>query len=821
MINETYVPGSGLLGARILLLGEAPSYEEIEQKRPFVGPSGRELDKLLKAAGINRSECWLTNVCKYFVPPNTKGKNIPFAVRAKNNGIDIQQQLYDLQKEINAIKPNVILALGGTALWALTGKKKIQSFRGSILMGMGIKTVATYHPAHLLHQAGGEIKGYWNRQVMILDMKRALRQSLFSEIVRPSRSLSVCRSSFQLADFMERNKYARYPSIDIEAGGTCIPICIGVAFTKHEGITVPLWNQNSISDIPDSDLASCWYLLAKLLSENEVVGANFGYDRDKIKRLGFIIKGLRSDVMLKSFVINPELPKNLAFNTSIYTEEPFYKDEGMYEGSMTDLLMGCARDACVTKEIDEIMDGEIDELNLRPFYKNFILPLHDLYAYIENEGIKVNEEIREELIRKYVEWDERIKFELFNLCGENINTNSNPQVSRLLYDTWHIPKRKGTGEEVITALLNGVVKDPIKRKGLELILEDRRVKKTLSTYLMSPTDFDGRMRTSFFICLDTGRSSTNQQEPPIRPSFEIKEEGKKKRKVLGCAFQTLTKHGDIGPEIRTMYVADEGEVFLQIDSSQAEARVIFLLAEDYDALRLIDSCDYHALTASWFMGGSEETWSKKVLGYECPQRFLGKTLRHAGHLGASKGRAAVEANTQARKYKIDIRITEAEADKALKIFHAKQPKIKGVFQAEVIKCIDKTRQLTAPVPYGIDADKGGTRTFFERPGEELYRQAFSYLPQRIVSENTKASALRIRKRAPWIRILMESHDALLTSVPIARQLEAAKILTEEFERPIDFSRCSLPRGKLIIPAEVEFGYNYKDFKKFSFDEVTK
>jgi hypothetical protein len=122
------------------------------------------------------------------------------------------------------------------------------------------------------------------------------------------------------------------------------------------------------------------------------------------------------------------------------------------------------------------------------------------------------------------------------------------------------------------------------------------------------------------------------------------------------------------------------------------------------------------------------------------------------------------------------------------------------------------------VPYGIDAPKGGTRIFFERWNDELFRQAFSYIPQRTVSENIKAAALRIRKSAPWIRILCEAHDALLTSVPISRKQEAAIILRMELSRPIDFSTCSLKREKLIIPCDVEEGMNYYEFTKFKFTD---
>src|SRR4030095_8244642 len=120
-------------------------------------------------------------------------------------------------------------------------------------------------------------------------------------------------------------------------------------------------------------------------------------------------------------------------------------------------------------------------------------------------------------------------------------------------------------------------------------------------------NYDARMRMSDCPYLDTGRTSTGQQDPPIRPTVEvIDENGKKKEKVLGTAFQTMTKHGDIGADIRGMYIPDdchievinnepfhimEEEIFVQADSAQAEARVVFLLANDDNALRDIDERD--------------------------------------------------------------------------------------------------------------------------------------------------------------------------------------------------------------------------------------
>lgn len=261
-------------------------------------------------------------------------------------------------------------------------------------------------------------------------------------------------------------------------------------------------------------------------------------------------------------------------------------------------------------------------------------------------------------------------------------------------------------------------------------------------------------------------------------------------------------------------IVEEDEIFISADSAQAEARVIFLLADDEQALVDIDNRDYHALTASWFFGGGEDDYSKKKLGYEHPIRFVGKTLRHAGHLGAGKKRAAISVNTDARKFKIPITITEAIAGQALDIFHKKQPRIQKVFQHGIVETLKRNKTLIAGLPYGIQSKYGGRRVFYERWGEELFRQAFSYIPQRSVSDNTKCALLRIRERIPNIKCVMEAHDGLLFSVPISYKYEYAAIIKYEMERPIDFSTCSLPRRELVLPCELEYGTNYCDLNKF-------
>ncbi len=512
---KEYVPGTGNHKADLLIVGESPKDND------------RELNRLLDEVDINRGNCWVTTVSKFPIPPNPKtGKKLPITKRALSVGVDLKQQIQELVVEINQVQPNCIMSLGATALWALYGVWSIKEFRGSILQStQGYKLVPTYNPAHL--KGGGEFKGYWNRMVMALDMLRAKEESHAPTLNLPRRRLSICKSTGQFYDFINRNKSKRRLSVDIEAGGHCLPICVGLAFSHDEGLTIPLWNAGGISKLGSTELVTLWRMLAQLLWEKDIIGQNFNYDRDKMSRLGFAIRHLCDDTMLKAFCIHPELPKNLGFLVSLFTREPFYKDEGMYEGTIEDLLLGCARDACVTYEVCTAMDADLDELEQRDFYQNFVMKFPEFYGAIEQQGMKQDTETRDRLLQKYIEWDERIRYELFQIAGAPINVASSKQMHAFLYDNLGVPRKPTTGEEDLTALLNSSRVKAEHKHAISLILEDRRVRKTIGTYVMALPDFDGRMRTSYFPCLETGRSSTSLQSPPTRPSIEVRDENNK------------------------------------------------------------------------------------------------------------------------------------------------------------------------------------------------------------------------------------------------------------------------------------------------------
>src|SRR6266404_8005181 len=137
------INGDGPIPSRIMIVGEAPGAEEEFKGKPFVGASGIELNRMLGEAGISRSECFVTNVSRVRPPENKISYFIPerksdvtsrhTLLRDRHVTEEIIQGVAQLKLEIDCVRPNIIIALGNTPLWALTGRKGILKWRGSML----------------------------------------------------------------------------------------------------------------------------------------------------------------------------------------------------------------------------------------------------------------------------------------------------------------------------------------------------------------------------------------------------------------------------------------------------------------------------------------------------------------------------------------------------------------------------------------------------------------------------------------------------------------------------------------------------------------
>lgn len=820
-IVRNYVRGEGPLHAKLMIVGEAPGFDEDREKRPFVGPSGRLLNKFLREAGIDRSQCYVTNVVKVR-PPDNKFE------RLREYGINPYDDIQELWDEVQAVRPNCILALGKNALKFLTGRSgknnSISENRGSILSLVSqanhtCKVIATFHPAALLHMHGSDIDDPRVRIYMQMDFKRAVEESAYAEFNLPERHIGIARNSLDTWRYLERNRNRTRVSVDIEVQ-YAIPTVLGLACSADEALAIPLL------DFPSAfhegglcstarDVANSWKAVIEFLSNPnlEIVGQNFKFDHDKVEMRGVRILGRILDLMLIHATLYPEFPKSLEFMASVHTREPFWKGPDMYNSAFINLVRGCGRDACVQFEIASIIAPQLEEFGLHDFYYGFpredwrypfgVEKLHDLYRKMDHVGFNFDKDKNRELKHKYRSLVAAAQVELDVLVGAAVNVNSPKQVAYLLYDHLGLPTRgkagRGTGEDVLVALMNSpVVSNDEHKRIMELVLDLRRLRKNIGTYLDASTDFDGRMRTNYKIVgTETGRTSTSKQDPPVRPF------------PTGLAFQTMTKHGDIGPDLRKQFPRDKGFVYLQADSRQAEHRVVSLLARNDDELERMATPGYdpHARTASWFYSGlSVEELKKDKL-----RRFTGKTIRHSGNYDVQKRTCMLKFNSDAKKFGLDIQLSEWKVGTFLELFHKHDPSIKEVFHQEIKDVLDETKVLISPF--------GRRREFFGNPDDHgFYREGYAQIPQSTIADNTKRAMLGIKEEAPDVDYILEWHDGFLALVPEKEVELHANLFMKWMEKPIDFSECSLPRGLLVIPCELEFSdTTYYDLKGYELD----
>jgi uracil-DNA glycosylase len=324
----------------ICIIGEAYGESEDREKAPFVGAAGYELTKMLAEAGIARANCFLTNVfnirppgnkVEWFTGPKAEAlSGYPALVKGKFVHARFAPELSRLSEELLREDPNLVIALGNTAMWALLGKTAISKYRGTTALSThtagGFKVLPTYHPAAIFRQ--------WElRPIAVIDLAKARRESLFPEIRRPEVTMYVPETTEELHSLIrEHLAPAERLAVDIETSGNQIT-CIGFAPNRYQAIVVPFvdgrrvgrnyWNRQE-------DEIAAWKAIAGLLMEPtpKKTFQNGMYDIAFLWRAqGIAVMGAEDDTMLLHHALQPESLKGLGFLGSVYTDHGAWKTE--------------------------------------------------------------------------------------------------------------------------------------------------------------------------------------------------------------------------------------------------------------------------------------------------------------------------------------------------------------------------------------------------------------------------------------------------------------------------------------------------------------
>lgn len=166
-LRETMVFSVGNPDAQVMLVGEAPGYEEEKQREPFVGPAGRKLNDILKAMGLAREEVYISNIVKFRPATARQTTN-----NRKPSPEEMASCIAFVQKEIEIVSPKCIIALGGTAAEGLLGLSgSVGSMREKWHDISGTPVRVTYHPSYLLQSgSNNEIKRkLWEDMLAVME----------------------------------------------------------------------------------------------------------------------------------------------------------------------------------------------------------------------------------------------------------------------------------------------------------------------------------------------------------------------------------------------------------------------------------------------------------------------------------------------------------------------------------------------------------------------------------------------------------------------------------------------------------------------------
>lgn len=337
---------------KIAIVGEAWGQQESIYRRPFVGAAGDALNRMLFEAGILEGEerLWfreretnllITNVfnmrpkdndiedfccSKKELPP---GYDLPCLKAGKFIRPEFAPELLRLKTELEEAKPNIIIALGNTACWALLRRTGIDQLRGAVTkcaLVPGLKVIPAYHPAAILRM--------WNRRpITIMDLAKAKDESESAEINRTSREVWLNPTIPDLYDF--EAKYIAQSNLlgfDIEnpkdqADG--LISCLSFAPDLAHAIVVPFFDPRKPMycywSTVDQEVAALRWTKSILESPIPKVGQNGLYDISHLARVGVKVRNYDHDTMLMHHSLQPEEKKGLGVLGSLYAGEDAWK----------------------------------------------------------------------------------------------------------------------------------------------------------------------------------------------------------------------------------------------------------------------------------------------------------------------------------------------------------------------------------------------------------------------------------------------------------------------------------------------------------------
>lgn len=782
---HTYVPPQATPIEELIVCGEQPGRTEVMLKKPFQGPAGKLLKQALTNAGIPLSACYFTNVLKdldqdlegYCVVPKNRRQSPQWVGRG-------QEYVEALREEICERPSKLIIAVGNVALAALTGRWGIGKWRGSLLpcfFDSSKYVVPVIHPASILRGSSE------NAYLLVSDLKKAQQYKAQNYVLSPRHIIT--RPSFkECCAFLEacyrKGLDGCAISFDIEIKNLELN-CISFCWEPSTGISIPFVDGKGDVWNPLEEMA-LMKLIAKILTHKGIrkVGQNLIFDTHFLLRKYGIRTSTLDDSMIAQHTLFPQLPKGLDIITSLWTDQPYYKDEGkewFRGGSSYDRLWvyNGLDSSTVCEAFPKICQALLDMGNIKAYERQ--LSIVQPCCYMMERGIKVDANAIEQE-RVHMEATAKAKREQLAELAPGLNCQSPKQLQDYFYGKLKIAPMKNKQHKISCDA------DALKRiarrygeKGAEearLILDIKKLEKLSSTYLAEMKfDSDGRIRCSY---------------NPAGTSFSRLSSSKS---IFGTGMNMQN-----WPHSMLKFLhPDDGYVAYTIDLSQAENRIVAYVGRIESMIDAFESGkDVHRLTAGLIFNKppeeiSDEPGSCSLGNGESTERQWGKKANHG-----------LNYDLGYKSFALYYDLPEKDAKFIVERYHAVYPELRRNFHGYIKDCLRKDRIVTNLM---------GRKTLFLSALEDsTFKAAYSCIPQGTVGDIINERGMAFLYYSEFLRpveLLQQVHDSITFQIPLSLpwsyHAEALQQIKDSLEQPLTthYGR------QFVIPADTCMGLSLK------------
>lgn len=812
----------GPRSARIMICGESWGRTEMLKQQPFVGESGQDLDKLLGEAKVPANEIFFTNVISEQPYNNDMRQffNRTFEARkAKSPFVrglfpkdNVLRSLDILRKQIELVKPEIIIGFGNYSLWALTddcfnvtdheGYKVpsgIGHWRGSQLYTSNamhyVKFLPTYHPA-----AG--LRTYPWRYMIRHDLKARVPLALTNHWDEVPMAFTVRPSFDEVTQFLQDllwrlNSGPLRVVLDLETRSNLIACC-GLTLNKTSALCIPFmcverdrgyWN--SVEEE---------FIIVKLLRQvlmhpnMRLGGQNLLYDLQYITDQLFCTPRIADDSMIMHHTVFPGggdpmqdsaktqaqgVQRKALYNlSSLYCEyHRYWKDEGKHwapgVGEEQLWTYNC-RDCAKTYECIEELDIVLDQFNVRAQYEFQLRVANDMILPMMLRGILTddakNAEHSDQLTKALDKFDESLALlvdeKALGIAGTKGSKpwyRSSGKQRKLFYDILGVKPviNKKTKKETASkdALPTIALREPILAPICARLELRRSIGVYYSTFIKAQRDQDRRLRCSYNLTgTDTFRLSSSENVWGTGANLQNIPSGKE---AVGFDF----------PNVKEQFIPDIGYELAEFDLSGADAQVVAWEANDEDLKEAFrQGLKLHIKNARDMYPEKTRDMTDADL----------KALDHQGGLYHNCKRRVHGTNYLAHPKTLSEKLhtTIAEEEEFQERWFYKHPGIlewhrrtnRMLAGIQCWQCQEYLQGEQVCPHCGVITgrtvgNKFGNRIIYFDRVHEILSKAVAWGPQSTVAINCNKGAINLVDTVPWCELLLQVHDSLIVQYP--------------------------------------------------------